>query len=122
MNLDQQLVDLIILAGPGFIALKVFYIFRAEPGRSQWEWTVWSVLAGFLLAWPGALFAPYIAATAAVDVTVADFGVRVAVGVLAGVLLGVLWQVTKGSARRQLVRARVRRRILPDAPAGASVR
>ena len=40
-----DLIDGVLLLAPGFLALKLFYLFGAQRPRSQWEWTTWSVIA-----------------------------------------------------------------------------
>jgi hypothetical protein len=48
-NVDAIQSAILFLA-PGFIALKLFSLFGAQRPRSQFEWTIWSVLASLPLA------------------------------------------------------------------------
>lgn len=91
MSVDDA-VTLAALLGPGFIALKVFYVYRAQPGRSQWEWTVWSVLAGFPIAWAVQAPASWLAPPLRLDPSTLDVLLRVGLAVLAGVIAGVGWE------------------------------
>lgn len=46
----QQIIEGILLFGPGFVFWKLAYLSGAQHRRLQWEWIVWSVLAGFPIA------------------------------------------------------------------------
>ncbi len=47
MNID--LIEAALFLAPGFLALKIFYLFGAQRPRSQWEWTTWSIVASLPL-------------------------------------------------------------------------
>lgn len=89
--IPEQVALTAALLGPGFVALKVFYIFRAQPGRSQWEWTVWSVLAGLGLAWLVEWPATLLAARTGLGLDLVQIGARLLLAVVIGALLGRLW-------------------------------
>jgi hypothetical protein len=46
VELLNQLLQTAGIVAPGFVAMKLIYIFGAQRQRPQWEWTVWSVLVG----------------------------------------------------------------------------
>jgi hypothetical protein len=46
VELFDQLLRTAGIVAPGFVAMKLIYIFGAQRQRPQWEWTVWSVLVG----------------------------------------------------------------------------
>jgi hypothetical protein len=46
----DDLVSNIVLLGPGFIFVKVVYLFGEQHKRLDWEWLVWSVLASLPIA------------------------------------------------------------------------
>jgi hypothetical protein len=48
MNPDN-LREAAFLLAPGFLTLKLFQHFGAQRERSEWEWTVWSVLVSLLI-------------------------------------------------------------------------
>lgn len=94
--------------GPGFVLLKVLYVFGGQHRRLEWEWLVWSVLFGIVLtaistaivsvaSFPGGP----IPQDAAVVVT------SFALAVASGAVLAVLWYRVKGS-KRQTARVLVR--------------
>jgi hypothetical protein len=45
----EQLRQAFYLIAPGFLTLKIFQLFGSERKRSEWEWSVWSVLVSVLL-------------------------------------------------------------------------
>jgi len=47
----SDVADTIRLLVPGFVALSVFYWFGLTVKRTDWRWTVWSVVASIPIAW-----------------------------------------------------------------------
>jgi hypothetical protein len=46
----EDVINTILVIAPGFVALKVFQLVGAQRKRSEWEWTIWSIIAGVLIA------------------------------------------------------------------------
>jgi hypothetical protein len=46
----QQVTDTLALLIPGFIALKIFYVFGLQTKRSDAEWALWSILVSAPIA------------------------------------------------------------------------
>ncbi len=46
----SDVLQFIAIIGPGFVLLKVLYIFGGQHRRLEWEWVVWSVLLGLVLS------------------------------------------------------------------------
>jgi hypothetical protein len=65
---------------PGFVFLKVFYMFGQRTKRADWEWTLWSVLVSAPIAYVAALAATGIAKPTDVASSFADCGVLQSVG------------------------------------------
>ena len=111
----EDLVNLFLVLAPGFVALKLFALFGTQRKRSEWEWTVWSVIVGVVLAVIAAVtpitLAPADAAYEVVPgrpVLVADVAERFLLAVLLGVLLVLLWRGLGRSRYRALVQGRRR--------------
>jgi hypothetical protein len=49
IGLVGTLSDALLFFLPGFVALKLFYTFGLKSTRTDFEWTVWSVLASLVL-------------------------------------------------------------------------
>lgn len=45
----DQLREAAFLLAPGFLTLKLFQLLGADRKRSEWEWTVWSVLVSLVI-------------------------------------------------------------------------
>jgi hypothetical protein len=45
-----DVLQFIGVIGPGFVLLKVVYMFGGQHRRLEWEWVVWSVIAGLFLS------------------------------------------------------------------------
>ena len=43
--MTSDLIAGLLFLAPGFLALKLFYLFGAQRPRSDWEWAAWSVVA-----------------------------------------------------------------------------
>ncbi len=46
----SDVLQFVAIIGPGFVLLKVLYIFGGQHRRLEWEWVVWSVLLGLVLS------------------------------------------------------------------------
>ena len=102
MTID--VVDAVLYLGPGFLALKLFYLFGAQRPRSEWEWTTWSVVASI----PINALATLIVANAPAPVaplTPDGFHVTVAMslGLLSGVIGAILWRKVRVSQAPEAV-------------------
>lgn len=83
----DQLREALFFIAPGFLTLKTFQMFGAERQRSEWEWTVWSVLVSL-----------------AIDVVTKSPAAKLIVAALLGVLLVLLYRWTLNRRlRRELV-------------------
>ena len=60
MSIDDVL-PFVAIIGPGFVFLKVLYVFGGQHRRLEWEWVVWSVLIGLVLSWVGTILANILA-------------------------------------------------------------
>lgn len=47
---DDALLGALFVLAPGFVAVKLFQIFGTQWRRTDWEWTVWSLVTGVLVA------------------------------------------------------------------------
>lgn len=77
-DIADQLVNAAGLLAPGFIAMKLFYVFGAQRQRSQWEWTTWSVLISLPIDWVARVAAPGLAGRTDVALTATALGLPVA--------------------------------------------
>jgi hypothetical protein len=106
MNADALVAALFVLA-PGFVSLKVFELSGARWKRSEWEWTIWSVIAGAFCTLVVAVFGLQVLHLADLDLTpqtsVSLEGVpeRFIVSIVLGFLLLAGWRVM-GTGRRRL--------------------
>lgn len=91
--------DTLRLLVPGFLALKIFYVFGLRTRRSDLEWTLWSVLTA-------ALIAALVDGVVAVVPSFAD--VRLALALVAGVVTGILLSAAWTAATRYVPWARAR--------------
>jgi hypothetical protein len=104
-EIADQLVNAAGLLAPGFIAMKLFYVFGAQRQRSQWEWTTWAVLISLPIDWAARTAAPSLARLTASPSTepVFDVAVRLALA-LSGALLAIAaWRYMKRSKRDPVV-------------------
>jgi hypothetical protein len=46
----EDLINVVLILAPGFVALKIFQHFGTQRKRSEWEWTVWSIIVGAVIA------------------------------------------------------------------------
>jgi hypothetical protein len=103
---DLQIRDAAVLLIPGFLALKLFYLFGAQRPRSQWEWTTWSVLVSFPIDWSVRALGPNAAAWLHVEPATVDVVLRLvaAIGLAAAAVL--VWGLIRASDVTWLVRLR----------------
>jgi len=92
--------DGIFFLGPGFLALKIFYLFGAQRPRSEWEWTTWSVLASLPLVWIASWVAPLIADKASLPPGGVDTSLRFFLALVAGMSGAWAWRRLRSSTRR----------------------
>lgn len=78
----QQVTDTLALLIPGFVALKVFYVFGLQTKRSDAEWALWSIL-----------FSAPIAGLTWIIATSNNLVVSLALAVIIGGLLIAAWRL-----------------------------
>jgi hypothetical protein len=95
-----DIVAAVLYLGPGFLALKLFYLFGAQRPRSEWEWTTWSAIASIPINLAASLIVPVfgpLSAPFTVD------GVHVAVAIVIGLVGGLVaawaWRRARASTR-----------------------
>jgi|GEM_PF-2600731 hypothetical protein len=93
---SEDLVNLVLVLAPGFVAITIFDAFGQKVKMSEWQWTTWSVICGVAIALGVGLFGldfggkpPSIALPGLGPVDLRFVPERLVVGALAGVLLGV---------------------------------
>lgn len=106
MSIEDLRTAAVALA-PGFIALKVFYLFGAQRPRSQWEWIIWSVFVSLPLDAFADWSAPHVANWTGLALDLSDAPIRVGAAVLAGVGASLLWRLA-GASRWGWLRDRQR--------------
>jgi hypothetical protein len=90
--------DAAIALAPGFIALKVFYLFGTQRPRSQWEWVIWSVIASVPIQYVSDEYlTDWATAALPFDDEVAIAVVRIAVALAVGVALSLAWRYIGGT-------------------------
>jgi hypothetical protein len=82
----QDLRDAAFLLAPGFLTLKLFQHLGAQRERSEWEWTVWSVLVSL-----------------GIDLVTKDPAQKLAVAVGVGVALVIGWRYVGQQSSRATV-------------------
>ena len=108
----DDLLRAVLVVGPGFVLLKVLYLFGGQHKRLEWEWAVWSVIAslplaavaGLLVTWGEGIKGPF--PRDGVEVSS-----RFVLAVVVGLFLAWLWSRIRRSDNTQL---RVFRRNLED--------
>lgn len=80
-----EVADTIKLLAPGFVALKIFYQFGLRTRRTDLEWTLWSVLAAFVIAPVG----PWL--TEQLDRDIEPIWLALVVGAVLGIALSMGW-------------------------------
>jgi hypothetical protein len=99
MNPDD-ILKVVAIVGPGFVLLKVLYLFGGQHRRLEWEWVVWSVLIGIVLAnLAGVLVGLGSFIQGPVDRDTVQVLTSFALAVAFGALLAWWWYRVKGSKR-----------------------
>jgi hypothetical protein len=90
--------DNILLFGPGFVFVKLVYLFGEQHRRLEWEWLVWSLVAGVPIAYSAEWWVSG-AIPAAIPSVVdpAHAVARFAIAIVAAVVLIVVWRVIRHS-------------------------
>jgi len=95
----EDLINVVLVLAPGFVALKIFQHFGTQRKRSEWEWTVWSIIVGAVIALTVAalrvdLFTNDVIAELGGGLTFGTSGVveRFAVATLFGSVLAIAWR------------------------------
>jgi hypothetical protein len=104
----QDVLQFIAAIGPGFVLLKVLYIFGGQHRRLEWEWVVWSVIIGLCLSG----FAGFVVMLGSsiegpLPREAVEIGLRFVLAMAGGVGLAWLWAWVKDSddeRARRLVR------------------
>lgn len=92
----DNLRDAAFLLAPGFLTLKLFQHFGAQRKRSEWEWTVWSVLVSL-----------------GIDVVTKDSATKLVAALVAGLLLVAAWRFVGRQSNRAT--QRLRRELIDSA-------
>src|SRR3990172_1565472 len=102
-----DVLQFIAVIGPGFVLLKVLYVFGGQHRRLQWEWVVWSVLVGLVLTACAAVlveFFSFVEGPVPRDVALVLTSFSLAVGF--GTLLAFFWERVKQSRSTKARRLR----------------
>ena len=100
-----DLVAGVLFLAPGFLALKLFYLFGAQRVRSQWEWTTWSVIASLPITGVASVLRDQTMVPRA-DPDPTEVCLRLLVSVAFGLLAASGWQVVRRSSRTTAARIR----------------
>jgi hypothetical protein len=103
LDITQQLLSAAGLLAPGFIAMKLFYVFGAQRQRSQWEWTTWSVLISLPIDWVTAIAAPSVEANTKIPSLAADLATRYGFAIGAAAVACYVWRKLKQSDKDRVV-------------------
>lgn len=102
-----DILQFIAVIGPGFVLLKVLYVFGGQHRRLEWEWLVWSVLIGLVLTSISTAFVEsfsFVKGPIPRDVVLVLTSFGLAVG--GGALLAYMWERVKGSRNTKARRLR----------------
>jgi hypothetical protein len=101
-------VEVVAFLAPGFLALKIFYLFGAQRSRSEWEWTTWSVIASLPINGAAGLILSTLRSTATtpqaasastqIDSSLVALALALAVGT--GFVLAFGWRQVRASTTR----------------------
>jgi hypothetical protein len=108
----EEVLNNILLLGPGFVFVKLFYLFGQQHRRLEWEWVVWSVLASLPIAGVAALVLS-VPIKGPLPYEVAEAATRFALAVGGGLLLAYWWR-THLHSKNRLIRI-ARRSVLDSA-------
>jgi hypothetical protein len=110
----DELLKAVLVVGPGFVLLKVLYLFGGQHKRLEWEWAVWSVIASLPIA---AASAGIVGAGQAAGISGPfpkdgiEAAIRFALALVIGPALAFAWYRIRRSDRENF---RVFRRYLED--------
>ena len=109
---SEDVLNAILVLAPGFVALKVFQLFGTQRKRSEWEWTIWSLITGVALAVIVAatrldfgLRIPELEIAGDDAVSFAGLPERLALAVVTGIVLTIAWRGMSSSRISWLVRS-----------------
>jgi hypothetical protein len=109
--LSIDLVDGILFLAPGFLALKIFYLFGAQRPRSQWEWTTWSLIASLpingLAAYLVSVNLPGLVASVDAVPQPIEIAIRMAVAAATGGFAAFTWQKVRSSQNEYVDKLRM---------------
>lgn len=95
----EFLIDNIVLLGPGFIFVKVVYLFGEQHRRLEWEWIVWSILASLpIAALSDLILAAPIGGPVPLDVATAV--TRFTVAIVGGIAVAYFWRRYRHASNR----------------------
>jgi len=90
--------DNILLFGPGFVFVKLVYLFGEQHRRLEWEWLVWSVIAGLPIAFTAEWFTTGVLPSALPSTADPAHGLaRFAIAVGAATVVVVVWRLIRHS-------------------------
>lgn len=95
----------VLFLAPGFLALKLFYLFGAQRVRSQWEWTTWSVIASLPIGGLASVLRDG-AGGPRTDTDPLEISLRLLVGIALGGLAALAWQMVRRSRTKRAARLR----------------
>lgn len=107
----MNLADLLPVVGviaPGFVALKFVYVFGGQHRRLEWEWAIWSAVLGLLLtALTPLMLGLFTSLRGTLPAESVEIVTRYVLAVLFGATVAFVWERFKGSDRewcRKVVR------------------
>ncbi len=100
-----ELVAGVLFLAPGFLALKLFYLFGAQRKRSEWEWTTWSIIASLPLTGIASLLRDQSAIQRTAPDAL-DTAYRLLVAVALGSLVASAWQYVRRSSHHRAAQLR----------------
>lgn len=103
MDLAEQLLKAAGAVAPGFVAMKLIYVFGAQRQRAQWEWTVWSVGISLPIAWITLRIAPTASRLLGLGSEAAYVLISMGLAVALAVVVSALWILVERSDRDSLV-------------------
>ena len=99
MNPDF-LRDNILLFGPGFLFVKLVYLFGEQRRRLEWEWVVWSLVAGLPISFGAEWIATGQVPSSVPSTTDPAHAIlRFGLAIVAAALVVIGWRLTRHSGR-----------------------
>lgn len=92
--------DNVLLFGPGFVFAKLVYLFGEQHRRLEWEWLVWSLIAGLPIAFAAEVVTTGVWPDSIPSATMLDAHAlaRFGIAVGAALLIAAFWRNTRHSA------------------------